>query len=75
MKKNMGQTDRAIRLAVAALLAILFYSGILNDTLGIVALVISFNLTLTSFMSFCPLYSLFKINTFQINLNNEKDLN
>jgi len=63
MKKNMGSYDKLIRLVVAIVLIILYYRGAFGSTLGIVVLVVAFVLTLTSLMSFCPLYTLFGLNT------------
>ncbi|MBL7904886.1 MAG: DUF2892 domain-containing protein [Bacteroidales bacterium] len=63
MKKNMGLTDRIIRLALAALVAVLYFTGILNGTLGTVLLVLAVVFVLTSLISFCPLYPLFRMNT------------
>jgi len=63
MKKNMGSYDKLIRLVVAIVLIILYYRGAFSSTLGIVVLVVAFVLTLTSLMSFCPLYTLFGLNT------------
>ena len=56
MKKNMGNADRAIRLIVAALIAILFFTDVITGTLGIVLLIVAGIFVLTSFVSFCPLY-------------------
>lgn len=63
MKKNMGLTDRIIRLALAALVAVLYFTGIINGTLGTVLLVLAVVFVLTSLISFCPLYPLFRMNT------------
>jgi hypothetical protein len=63
MKKNMGSYDKLIRLAVAVVLIFLFYKGILPEPLGIVALVLALVFTVTSLVSFCPLYTLFGIST------------
>lgn len=63
MKKNMGTTDRIIRLIAAAIFALLYFTGIVSGTLGIVLLVLAIVFTLTSFMSFCPLYLPLHINT------------
>jgi hypothetical protein len=63
MKKNMGSYDKLIRLASAIVLIVLYYAGILNDVLGIIALVVALALTLTSLVSFCPIYALFGMNT------------
>ena len=63
MKKNMGSNDKLIRLMVAIVLIILYYKSILVGTLGIIALILAFVLTITSLVSFCPLYTLLGINT------------
>lgn len=63
MKKNMGNTDRMIRLLLAVVVAILFYTNVISGTLGIVLLVIAGVFVVTSLVSFCPLYTLIGMNT------------
>ena len=63
MKKNMGTTDKAIRVLIAAVIAILYFTNTIGGTLGIVLLVLAGVFLLTSFISFCPLYAPFGINT------------
>ena len=63
MKKNMGSTDKFVRLVLAIVLILLFYKEILTGTLGIIALALALVLTITSLISFCPLYTLLGINT------------
>jgi len=63
MKKNMGNNDRAARLVLAALFVVLFFNGFVTGTWGIVLLVLAGIFVVTSFVGFCPLYSLFRINT------------
>ena len=63
MKKNMGNTDRIIRLVLAGVLALLWFQNIITGTLGIAALVVAAVFVLTSLVSFCPLYTLFGINS------------
>jgi len=63
MKKNMGTTDRVIRFIVAAVIGVLYYTGTISGTLGIVLLVLAGVFVLTSFISFCPLYTPFGIST------------
>ncbi len=63
MKKNMGNTDRIIRIVIAALLVVLYATGTVTDTWGIVALVVAGIFVLTSLVSFCPLYTIFGIST------------
>lgn len=63
MTKNMGNTDKLIRLAVAAIIAFFYYDGTISGTLGIVLGILAIVFALTSLISFCPLYPLFGINT------------
>ena len=59
----MGTTDRVIRVIIAVIVAILYYTGTISGTLGIVLLVLAAIFVLTSLISFCPLYAPFGINT------------
>ena len=63
MKKNMGNTDRIVRIVIAAVIAVLYYTGTLSGTLGLVLLILAGVFVLTSLISFCPLYTPFGINT------------
>lgn len=63
MKKNMGSTDKIIRLLVAAVIAGLYFTNTITGTLGIVLLVLAGVFVLTSLVSFCPLYALVGLNT------------
>jgi hypothetical protein len=63
MKKNMGTSDKAIRIIIAAVFAALYFTGTVTGTLGIVLLVVGGVFLFTSVISFCPLYTLLNINT------------
>lgn len=63
MKKNMGGTDRMIRIVIAIIAAILYFTGTVPDTLGLILLVVAIVFLLTSFLNFCPLYTVLGINT------------
>ena len=63
MKKNVGTADKVIRIIIALIIAALFYFKIITGTLGIILLVFAGILVLTSFISFCGLYTLLGINT------------
>lgn len=63
MKKNMGGADRIIRLVVAAVIAVLYFTNTVAGTLGLVLLVLAVVFALTSFVSFCPLYAPFGLST------------
>ena len=63
MKKNMGSTDRIIRIVLAVVIAGLYYGGIITGTLGIVLLAAAVVFAVTSFVSFCPAYVPFGLST------------
>lgn len=63
MKKNMGSADRIIRVIISAIFVALYFTNVVSGTLGIVLLVLAGVFTLTSIVSFCPLYSIFGFST------------
>lgn len=65
MKKNLSSADRIIRLIIAAVIAVLYFTNTISGVLGIVLLILAGVFVLTSFISFCPLYFLFKISTYK----------
>lgn len=62
----MGAADKLIRLIIAAIIAILFFTDVISGTLGIVLLVAAGIFLITSLISFCPLYTLLGCNTCHI---------
>lgn len=63
MKKNMGGTDKMVRLVIAVIIAILYFANVISGTFGIVLLVIAGIFLVTSLINFCPLYLPFGIST------------
>jgi len=63
MKKNMGSTDKIIRFILAAIFVILYFTGTVTGTVGIILLVLAGVFVLTSLVSFCPLYAPFGLST------------
>ncbi|WP_291856792.1 DUF2892 domain-containing protein [Marinilabilia sp.] len=63
MKANVGNKDRLVRIAIAAVLAILYLSGAVSGTTGTIFLVVAIILLLTSLFRFCGAYALFGVNT------------
>lgn len=63
MKQNMGTLDKAIRVAVAVLITILYFTHVISGTLAIILLVLGVVFVLTSAIGFCPLYLPFNIST------------
>lgn len=65
MKRNMSNTDRIIRVILAAVFAYLYFGGMVTGALGIVLLVVAAVFVLTSIVGFCPLYAIFKLSTYK----------
>ncbi|MCP4978733.1 MAG: DUF2892 domain-containing protein [Maribacter sp.] len=63
MKKNMGSTDKIVRIIIAVVIAALYYTNVISGTLGLVLLVLAGVFVLTSLISFCPLYAPFGLST------------
>jgi hypothetical protein len=63
MKKNVGKTDKMIRVILALLLAVLVITGVVEGTLGIVLIVVAAILLFTTFVGFCGLYTVLGIST------------
>ena len=63
MKANMGSVDRIVRIILAVVMGVLYFQGIVAGTLGIILLVAAVIFALTSFISFCPLYTIFGLST------------
>jgi hypothetical protein len=63
MKKNMGLIDRIIRLVLAAVVAVLYFTDQLTGTAAIILGIIAVIFIITSAIGFCPLYYPFKIST------------
>lgn len=64
MKKNVGTVDSTIRIVAAIILLILFFTHVVHGTLGIIFLIVGLILLFTGLIRYCPLYGLFKCDTF-----------
>ena len=63
MTKNMGSVDKIIRLIIAALFIVLYFTGTVTGTVGIILLILAAVFILTSLISSCPLYLPFGLKT------------
>lgn len=63
MKKNLGTTDRILRLAAAAIFAILLLTNAVSGLMAVILGVLAIAFVVTSSVSFCPLYLPFKFST------------
>ncbi len=63
MKKNMGTIDRIIRVVVAIVIGILYFTNQITGTAAIILGVLAIVFLLTSAVSTCPLYLPFGLST------------
>lgn len=63
MKRNLGRTDRTIRLAAAVVVAILYFAGVIEGTLALILGVAGLAMLFTAATGFCSLYVPFGIDT------------
>jgi len=68
MKKNMGSTDKIIRI-MAVGIGLLYFTHIVTGGVGIAILVVAVIFLITSFISFCPLYSILGLTSKKNNSN------
>lgn len=59
----MSSADKIIRLIISAIMVILYFTNVVSGTVGVIMLVLAAVFTLTSIISFCPLYAIFGIST------------
>jgi len=63
MNKNMSGLDKGIRVLIASIFIVLYFTGVIEGTIGLVLLIVSAIFVLTSIVGICPLYSILGIST------------
>ena len=63
MNPNMGTIDRVVRVLVAVVIAVLYFTEQITGTAAIILGALAAIFILTSLMSFCPLYLPFGLST------------
>jgi hypothetical protein len=66
MKKNVGNTDKSVRVLLAIVVALLYYFNVIEGTLAYILMAVAIILLVTSLINFCPLYKILGINTCKI---------
>ena len=59
----MGTIDKVIRIVVAAIILVLYFTHVITGTLAVVLLILAGILVVTSLIGTCPLYMLFGLST------------
>jgi uncharacterized membrane protein YtjA (UPF0391 family) len=65
MKKNMGNADKMIRVLVAIIIGVLYFTNVISGTTALVLGILAIIFLVTSLVSVCPLYLPFGISTFK----------
>lgn len=65
MKHNMTSTDRIIRVIIAVVISVLYISNMITGAWAILLMVLSIIFLLTSFINFCPLYTILGIRKWE----------
>jgi len=63
MKQNMGNADRIIRVMIAIVVVVLYFTHQIPGIAAIILLILAGIFILTSIFSFCPLYLPFGLST------------
>ncbi|MGM0633519.1 MAG: YgaP family membrane protein [Pseudomonadota bacterium] len=63
VRKNMGTVDRVIRLVIAAIIAILIFTGYLSGLTATILGILAAVFVVTSLVSTCPLYLPFGLSS------------
>ena len=71
MKSNVGTVDRFLRILLAVIVGVLYFTNVIGGTTAIVLGVIAAILLLTSLVSFCPLYAALGLSTKDSNQSKE----
>lgn len=59
----MGTVDRAVRILIAVIIAVLYFTDQITGTAAVILGIFAIIFLLTSFVSFCPLYVPLKLST------------
>lgn len=63
MKKNVGGLDKIVRVTIAVLIGILYFTNQITGVTAIVLGIFAITFLITSLISTCPLYTTLKIST------------
>jgi len=63
MKQNMGSIDKIVRVLVAVIIGILYFTDQITGTAAIILGILAVVFLLTSAIGFCPLYLPLKLST------------
>lgn len=66
MKSNVGTIDKVVRILLAVLISVLYFTGTVSGTLAYILLALGAIFLLTSLVGFCPIYRLVGVSTCKV---------
>ncbi len=66
MKKNIGNSDRFLRIMIGIIALILVMANVVEGTLMWITLAVGVSMVITSSVQFCPFYTFLGINTCKV---------
>jgi hypothetical protein len=63
MKKNVGTIDKAVRLLIAVVVVVLYFTHVITGVLAVVLLALAAIFVVTSLISLCPIWLALGIST------------
>ena len=63
MKANIGSIDKTVRILLAALVVVLYFTNVISGTLAIILFIVAAILLVTAFINFCPIWHFLGIST------------
>jgi hypothetical protein len=63
MKKNVGTIDMVIRILIAVVVVVLYFTNVISGTLAIILLILAAVFFVTALINFCPIWSVLGIST------------
>lgn len=63
LNKNMNSTDQIVRVIIAVVLGVLYFTGTISGTWGLIGLIVAVVFVLTSVFSWCPIYAALGLST------------
>jgi hypothetical protein len=63
MKKNVGTIDKAVRLLIAVVVVVLYFTHVITGALAVVLLALAAIFVVTSLISLCPIWLALGVST------------
>lgn len=64
LKKNLGVSDRVIRIVLAVIIVIAYFTGLLTGVVATILIVLAAAIGITGSIGWCPVYLPFGLNTY-----------